>query len=127
MSGALLLDLDGVLFDSEPVHQQAWERALADLGVALPHGWYEALAGRSLLEVASAISLRHAPGRPPAELAARKRAAYQVLAAGLPPVPGVLEALAESGSAPPWSPPPGATTCRCCCAAPACRPTSRPW
>jgi HAD superfamily hydrolase (TIGR01509 family) len=95
VNGALLLDLDGVLFDSEPVHQRAWERALADLGVALPRGWYEALAGQSLLEVATAVSHRHAPGRPPAELAARKRAAYQVLAAGLAPIPGVLEVLAE--------------------------------
>lgn len=95
MSGALLLDLDGVLFDSEPVHQRAWERALADLGVALPPGWYEPYAGQSLHAVAGDVSRRHAPAHPPAELAARKRAAYQELAAGLPPSPGVLEALAE--------------------------------
>jgi HAD superfamily hydrolase (TIGR01509 family) len=95
VSGALLLDLDGVLFDSEPVHQRAWEHALAGLGVALPHGWYEGLSGRSLLDVAAALSRRHAPGHPAAALAVRKRAAYQGLADGLPPSPGVLEALAE--------------------------------
>ncbi len=93
--GALLLDLDGVLFDSEPVHQRAWERALADLGVMLPQGWYEPLAGQSLLDVARAVSHRHAPWHPPAALATRKRATYQQLAAGLPPSPGVLEVLVE--------------------------------
>jgi HAD superfamily hydrolase (TIGR01509 family) len=95
VNGALLLDLDGVLFDSEPLHQMAWENTLAALGVKPPPGWYAPLAGRCLLEVATALSRAHLPAHPPAELAARKRAAYQKLAPGLPPSPGVLEALSE--------------------------------
>lgn len=93
--GALLLDLDGVLFDSEPVHCRAWEACLAELGVQLPPGWYRSQRGRSLEEVAAALVEGFAPGATAPRLAARKRRVYRTLAFGLPPSPGVTEALAE--------------------------------
>jgi len=93
--GALLLDLDGVLFDSEPLHQRAWENCVADLGACLEKGWYEGQHGRSLEEVAGALT--HAlPGLKVTELKARKRAAYLRLANGIQPFPGVVEALLEA-------------------------------
>jgi len=95
--GALLLDLDGVLFDSEPLHRLAWERCLAERGVSLPPDWYGPMRGQSLLDVAAALA-GLAPGFPPAAVAARKSALYRELAAGLPPSPGVAETLRELGA-----------------------------
>lgn len=37
--GAALLDLDGVLVDSEPVHGMSWETILGPLGLEVPGGW----------------------------------------------------------------------------------------
>lgn len=93
---ALLLDLDGVLFESEPLHERAWERSLAALGATPPHGWYAAQRGRSLLEVAGSL-VPYARGATPEEIARRKNVEYQELAVGLPPAPGVAEALAALG------------------------------
>jgi len=93
---ALLLDLDGVLFESEPLHQEAWERSAASLGASLPDGWYAAQRGRSLMAVASAVAA-HAPGVPARTIADRKCATFLELAAGLPPAPGVPEALRGLG------------------------------
>jgi HAD superfamily hydrolase (TIGR01509 family) len=92
--GALLLDLDGVLFDSEPLHRTAWETCLSDLGVRLEEGWYGAHRGHSMEVVAEALA-RAVPGLPAAELVARKRGVYRALARGVPPYPEVAEALAE--------------------------------
>ncbi len=93
---ALLLDLDGVLFESEALHEAAWERSAASLGAALPEGWYAGQRGRSLMTVASAVA-GYAPGVPAREIADRKNAAYLELAAGMPPAPGVPEALRDLG------------------------------
>lgn len=93
----LLLDLDGVLFESEPLHQEAWERSLRTFGVAPADGWYGAQRGRSLMDVAASLAAAFVPGATAEEIARRKNAAYQELAAGLPPAPGVAEALADLG------------------------------
>jgi HAD superfamily hydrolase (TIGR01509 family) len=93
---ALLLDLDGVLFESEPLHQEAWERSAASLGAQLPEGWYAGQRGRSLMAVAAAVAA-YAPGVPAREIAHRKCAAFLELAAGLPPAPGVTEVLGGLG------------------------------
>ncbi len=93
---ALLLDLDGVLFESEPLHQEAWERSAASFGAVLPEGWYASQRGHSLMEVAAAVAA-HAPGAPARTIADRKCATYLALAAGLPPAPGVPEALRDLG------------------------------
>jgi beta-phosphoglucomutase len=92
--GALLLDLDGVLFDSEPLHRTAWETCLSDLGVRLEAGWYGAHRGHSMEDVAEALA-RAVPGLAAAELVARKRRVYRELTTGIRPYPEVAEALAE--------------------------------
>lgn len=43
---ALLLDLDGLLIDSEPIYRSAWQSAAADLGYALSNDLYLSLIGR---------------------------------------------------------------------------------
>jgi HAD superfamily hydrolase (TIGR01509 family) len=42
---AVLWDLDGTLVDSEPVHDLAFDAAVADLGLTVPHGFIETMLG----------------------------------------------------------------------------------
>ncbi len=44
---AVLLDLDGLLIDSEPIYRSAWQSAAADLGYELSDSLYLALIGLS--------------------------------------------------------------------------------
>ena len=44
---AVLLDLDGLLIDSEPIYRSAWQSAAADLGYRLSDELYLALLGLS--------------------------------------------------------------------------------
>lgn len=54
-SRAILWDMDGTLLDSEPVHAAAFEDAVAELGVTLPHGFHDALLGASVDRVHEAL------------------------------------------------------------------------
>jgi beta-phosphoglucomutase len=42
---AVLLDLDGLMIDSEPIYRLAWQSAAADLGYDLSDGFYLTLVG----------------------------------------------------------------------------------
>lgn len=44
---AVVFDMDGVLFDSEPVHNQAWLDVLAPFGVTYPMEWFAPWSGVS--------------------------------------------------------------------------------
>jgi beta-phosphoglucomutase-like phosphatase (HAD superfamily) len=50
---ALILDLDGVLIDSEPVHLRAWKQALAEAGREPPYGLGRTTLGWRTVDVAS--------------------------------------------------------------------------
>lgn len=79
---ALLLDMDGTLIDSMPIHQQAWARWHAELGLPFDDArFFEQTAGRANDEVVLGLF----PAMPPAEraaLAERKEALYREAAAG---------------------------------------------
>jgi HAD superfamily hydrolase (TIGR01509 family) len=95
MKGALLLDCDGVIVDSESLNLRAWEDACgapASGRGALGALTVEACLARLLGERAAALSVAERDA-----LLARKHARYAELAAGgLPLVPGILALIAAA-------------------------------
>ncbi|NEQ45758.1 MAG: HAD family phosphatase [Leptolyngbya sp. SIOISBB] len=47
---ALIFDMDGLMLDSEPLYQQAWQAAAQELGFTLEDDLYLSLVGRSSAE-----------------------------------------------------------------------------
>jgi HAD superfamily hydrolase (TIGR01509 family) len=102
---ALILDMDGVLADTEPLHVQAWEDAMREVspaslegenGVRAFHAEREKLAGRSSVEIASMLTAIYRLSLPPEKLLSRKKEIYRAMIAGtLRPFPGLPEELAR--------------------------------
>lgn len=88
---ALIFDLDGVLVDSEPLHKQAKEQALAEIGIKLPESAYDEIKGRpdeaTLREI---IEKKGVPEKFPA-LIQRKSQLYREIQHELKAVPGAAE------------------------------------
>lgn len=53
---AIILDMDGLVLDSEPAYCHAWRRAAADVGVELSEGVCESLFGQHADAVVSALA-----------------------------------------------------------------------
>ncbi len=88
---ALILDMDGVLFDSECLHAASWEQILTPLGLALEPDWFQPWIG-----VPDALMVEHfhklLPDQPAASLLAAKREAYRLLSESeLALFPGVFD------------------------------------
>jgi len=78
---AVILDMDGVLVDSEPLQARAWQEALAGLGLERQLGWFDSWIG-----IADSIMAEHLAERPeldrsPAELLELKRSRYKEIVA----------------------------------------------
>jgi mannitol-1-/sugar-/sorbitol-6-/2-deoxyglucose-6-phosphatase len=97
--GAVVLDMDGLLIDTEPVWRTAEQEIFADLGVELTQADLLDTTGVTIGELAAAfLSRRPPPGPSPAQVADRITdvvVAY-VSRAG-EPMPGVPEAIALFG------------------------------
>jgi HAD superfamily hydrolase (TIGR01509 family) len=94
---ALILDLDGVLADTEPLHQKAWDIALGGIPLekvaAARAGW----VGMASVDIVKELIRTFGLTIPAKELLAKKRAAYRSLIkvpGNLEPFPGVREELA---------------------------------
>ena len=48
---ALIFDMDGLMLNSEPLYQQAWQAAAQEMGFHLKTEWYLSLVGRSSAEL----------------------------------------------------------------------------
>ena len=87
---ALIFDLDGVLVDSEPLHQRAKEQAFAEFGIVLEQSVYDEIKGRpdevTLREILEARGVAHFL----AELTERKRAFFQAIQHELQAVVGAV-------------------------------------
>lgn len=90
---ALLLDLDGVLLDTEPLYGQAWQEAAATLGGHLDDPQLLLLRGRRRADGAARVAdwLGH-PDRA-AELSALQHERVQVLLSQAQPMPGAAALL----------------------------------
>lgn len=88
---ALIFDLDGVLVDSEPLHQRAKEQAFAEFGIVLEQSVYDEIKGRpdesTLREILEARGVPHFLD----ELTQRKRMFFQAIQHELRAVPGAVE------------------------------------
>jgi len=93
---AVVFDMDGVMFDSEPLHIKAWQVVLGELGYECPSEIVTPCIG--IPDYESAIVLQNHFHTPLSseELLARKRAIYPEMAAAvIRPFPGVTDGLAR--------------------------------
>jgi HAD superfamily hydrolase (TIGR01509 family) len=89
---ALIFDMDGVLINSEPLHERAKCEALKEAGIAVPEALFANYTGRS--DKARIYELAAAHGASEercAEILGRKHRIYESLEHTLLPVPGAVE------------------------------------
>ena len=89
---ALIFDMDGVLVDSEPLHERAKREAFRKAGIVLPEERFATLIGRGdeamLKDLASEFSLS---AEQSAEILRQKNAFYKSSESTLRPIPGSLD------------------------------------
>ncbi len=90
---AVIFDMDGVIVDSEPLHERAFLEIFAELGYAANHGIaFRDYYGRSDRALWEDFIERHHPPPPLAELIARKQdRLMEILARERPIFPGVMD------------------------------------
>lgn len=89
---AIVLDMDGLMVDTEPLSRRAWEQALATYGHTLDDSIYDSIIGYRFDE--SATMLIEAYDLPVnVDTLARQKAAIldEVRASGIPVMPGLYE------------------------------------
>ena len=97
----VLFDWDGVVIDSSPEHERAWELLAAERGLPLPEGHFKAGFGKKNEVIIPALGWAQDPAAV-RELADRKEELYRSLVAvhGVKILPGARElllALKEEG------------------------------
>jgi len=92
---AVLLDLDGLMIDSEPIYRLAWQSAAADLGYDLSDGFYLTLVGLSNRDSEAALTRAFGPEFPLAHFRDLwpDRWRQQVENKGMPIKPGLWDFL----------------------------------
>ena len=77
---AIIFDMDGVIVDSEPLHERAFREVLAEIGFGQTHGIdFPAFYGKSDLVVWRDFIARHQPSESLEELLARKETRFAEL------------------------------------------------
>ena len=92
---AVVVDMDGLMLDTEPLAARAWSEAAMALGVEFDAALAQAMIGRNFADCAAMVHARYGSGYPAAALLARWHATYDgiVEREGLALKPGVLELL----------------------------------
>lgn len=91
---AVIFDMDGVLIDSEPLHEQAQEALFTRLGFDVSHDEMVSFKGRTEADVYSSVLERHGNGRFELDSVINaKREIYRRLLTDVKPVDGALELL----------------------------------
>ena len=91
---ALILDMDGVLADTEPIHVRAWDLALSEIDRATVLKERARLSGMSSPDIARELILAFGLSLSVEELVSKKRGIYrEMIQSGLPAFPGLLEEL----------------------------------
>lgn len=87
---AVIFDLDGVIIDSEPLHEQATRAAGAEHGIDVPDAVFDAFRGQTDDAIAAHLA-EQADGVAPEAILAAKHAAYEALIDDLTLMPRVLD------------------------------------
>ena len=97
---AVIFDLDGVLIDSEPLHEEAKRRVFAHYGLAVPETVYDEFKGRTDRDVLEYVAENHAgpDGASVEDLVQSKREAFWDLLEDLVPMEGA-EAFVKAAAA----------------------------
>jgi HAD superfamily hydrolase (TIGR01509 family) len=92
---AIIFDMDGVIVDSEPLHERAFLEVFAEMGYAANHGVdFAAYYGRSDLELWVDFVAKHRPNQPLEELVEWKHSRLvKILREKQPIFPGLPELL----------------------------------
>ena len=88
---ALIFDMDGVLVDSEPLHNRAKELAFRQLGIELSEAVYDSYKGRPDETMLPEILREHGGMERLAELSRLKREFYESIEHEQQEVPGAVE------------------------------------
>jgi len=93
---AVVLDMDGLMLDTEFIYQRAWQRAAAELGFDLEDGFYLTLIGRTTTDGEVALRERFGEQFPVARFRERWEQLWHahVVERGIPTKPGLHEFLA---------------------------------
>jgi HAD superfamily hydrolase (TIGR01509 family) len=98
---AYLLDCDGTIADSMPLHYLAWKKALGELNCEFEEELFYAWGGMPVVEIISTLNARHGLSMPVEVVSRRKEGLYFELLPQLKAVPEVLELIeAEHGRTP---------------------------
>ena len=96
MIKAILFDLDGLMFDSEPHSLASWEAVLAERGVTLDQLTIDSILGRRIDATArTLIDKYHLPDTVPGLADAKTEYQITHLAGKVKPMPGLIELLDE--------------------------------
>jgi HAD superfamily hydrolase (TIGR01509 family) len=93
---AVIFDMDGLMFDTERIAQQAWVRAAGDFGYVYPDQVYQGVIGRARPDV-ERYSMEAFGAEFPFEVVYRAKGRYMLEALesdGIPLKPGLLDLLA---------------------------------
>jgi HAD superfamily hydrolase (TIGR01509 family) len=89
---AALFDLDGLAVDSEPLHVEAWRRAMEEAGAGWDPAWIDPYFGQPVSVTAAGLARDH--GLAEERVAAsRDRHFGELTRSGIPPRPGLAEAV----------------------------------
>lgn len=95
MITAVIFDMNGVIIDDEPLHEQAFREVLQSIGVTLSHEAYQKhFLGRSDLAGMEHLNEKQPLPKPLDELYKQKMKRYwQLSQAGIPLMPGIVETI----------------------------------
>lgn len=79
MFKAILFDMDGVIIDSEPLHQKAYYGMFKEVGITVPDTLYESFTGQTTLQVCTQLVQYFKLDRAPQQLVGIKRSIFKQL------------------------------------------------
>lgn len=88
---ALILDMDGVLVDSEPLHKRAKELAFAEIGVFLPETVYNRYKGRPDRTMMPEVLTARGRAADAERVMLRKKEFYEQIEGELQPIAGAVD------------------------------------